>query len=477
MVSTVKSTQEQATAACIAYLNSLRNLRLQIFLAAQDERLKQALAILAAMKKNIQTDLVDKNRGGPTGLHGFIAEYFEAGIANARRALQGLSANTELVNDNGPVDIIVDGIKIQMKFVQKNLGLNAVIEHLKKNPNFLKKGGVYAIPKDFFEILEKIASLSAEEAGKLPSDQYRLWKLWQQISEEFGITLEDFRAAIFRYDQVQAGVYKKTASNAEEEIRKDDAAARASAVDASKPTIKEAGTVMAGSAALECGMQFCLCVAKKMRSGKKLPEFTNDDWKDAGIQGAKGAGKGTVRGGAVYGFTNFTNTPAAVATAMVTASFGIVDQANQLRAGVITNEDFIINSQVVCLDVAVSAISATCGQVMIPLPILGAIIGNMVGMFAYEIAKNHLNTNEQRLLKEYQDSLSKLQQSLDIKHQDLMRQLTEELKNFKSLLAFTFDLDVNIAFAGSIALAQHIGVAEEKILKTDADIDAYFLGE
>ena len=141
-------------------------------------------------------------------------------------------------------------------------------------------------------------------------------------------------------------------------------------------------------------MSFCLEVHKKLKSGKKLSEFTSDDWKDVGIETALGGGKGAIRGATIYGMTNFSATPAAVASALVTATFGIVSQASLLRQGKISNEDFIINSEIVCLDVSVSAISSMMGQIIIPIPVLGAIIGNATGMFMYGIAKNNLSKKE-----------------------------------------------------------------------------------
>ena len=51
----------------------------------------------------------------------------------------------------------------------------------------------------------------------------------------------------------------------------------------------------------------------------------------------------------------------------------------------------------------------------------------------------------------------------------------KKTKEFESLVDIAFDEDVNIAFEGAIKLARSAGVKEEKILKTKADIDAYFL--
>lgn len=222
-------------------------------------------------------------------------------------------------------------------------------------------------------------------------------------------------------------------------------------------------------------MSFCLGVAKKLKSGKKLSEFTADDWKDIGIDTAAGGGKGAVRGASIYTLTNFTATPAAVASALVTAAFGVTAQARLLQQGKISNEDFIVNSEVVCLDVSVSAISSLLGQVMIPVPILGAVIGNAVGMFMYGIAKDSLSNQEQALIESFNNGIQQLNEQLDEHYRALIELLNQEFSKFKSVLELAFDLDVNVAFAGSIALAQYLGCDKDKILWDKQAVDAYFL--
>jgi len=234
-------------------------------------------------------------------------------------------------------------------------------------------------------------------------------------------------------------------------------------------------SVTAISAGIEGGMSFCLGVYKKLKSGKKIAEFTGEDWQDIGIDTAIGAGKGAIRGASIYGLTNFTATPAAVASALVTATFGVVGQARLLRQGAISAEDFIINSEVVCLDVTVSAISSLIGQVMIPIPVLGAVIGNAAGMFMYGIAKNNLSRKEQALINRFNNDMQQLNKQLDVEHAALIEQLLQEIAQFKSVLDLAFDIDVNVAFAGSIALAQHVGCADGEILWNKYAVDDYFL--
>lgn len=131
--------------------------------------------------------------------------------------------------------------------------------------------------------------------------------------------------------------------------------------------------------------------------------------------------------------SNFTATPAAVANALVTAAFGVAAQAYQLRQGTITEEDFIVNSEVLCLDVSVSAVASILGQTLIPIPVLGAVLGNMAGMFMYQIAKDHLSSKEQSLIQNYQKSFAVLNKMLEEQYQQLISKLKKELAKYGEL--------------------------------------------
>ena len=80
-------------------------------------------------------------------------------------------------------------------------------------------------------------------------------------------------------------------------------------------------------------MALCLGIAEKRKSGKKFNAFDEEDWKEIAATTGKGTLKGSIRGASIYTLTNFTATPAAVASAMVTATFGIAEQAYQLKQG------------------------------------------------------------------------------------------------------------------------------------------------
>ena len=476
-----KSTQEQAVAAWIDQLNQLRLDELLAKFADQDINLEQALAELQKMKAAIDDVIKTKTgkmRGNTKGVHGFIAEIAEVYIQNARNLIKGLDASCKWINDNGPADILRNSTEIQQKFWQSkgHFGLEAIKAHFEKYPDFLQKGGKYQIPKDFYDELQRILSLSQEEAAKESAQTYRLWK-WVQafFKNNPQISMDAIEPSVNSYSAVQAGKIDETIEEETEKIKAEDKNRRKEAYEASKPTLQEGVKAAGVSAAMEGGMAFCLGVWKKRKQGKYLAEFTAKDWQEVGIDVAKGTLQGGIRGGAVYAMTNFTATPAAVANALVTASFGVAAQAYQLQQGNITADDFIVNSEVLCLDVSVSAVASMFGQTLIPVPVLGAIIGNIAGMFMYQIAKDNLSEKEQTLIRSYQESFALLNQALDKRYHTLLAMLEKELKRFSSVLELAFDLDINIAFDGSIALADYVGVTPEKVLRNKRDIDQYFL--
>ena len=278
-----------------------------------------------------------------------------------------------------------------------------------------------------------------------------------------------------KYNDFGKGIPYITIHEEEKNILREDRAERDAAYIQSKPTAAEGARAAGVSAAIEGGTYFVLAVHRKLKEGKKLAEFTAEDWKDVGLDTAQGTVTGGIRGAAIYGMTNFTATPAAVASAFVTAAVGITAQANQLEQGAISENDFVCNSTVLCLDVSISAIASLAGQVLIPIPVLGAVVGNCVGMFYWGICKEYASEREQRLAESYRQSVDVLNEQLDARYADLLAQILAEFKKFVSVQELAFDEDVNRAFEGSVALARYVGVPEEKILSDTEKIDHFFM--
>lgn len=134
-----------------------------------------------------------------------------------------------------------------------------------------------------------------------------------------------------------------------------------------------------------------------------------------------------------------------------------------------------MNSELLCLDCSVSALSSFIGQAMIPVPVLGAVIGNTVGTMLYQIAKDNLAKKEQQIISSYLRELDKLDKQLESKYRHYIDDLNRAMSEYYGLLQRAFSPNYEEAFNGSIALAQYIGVPSEEILKNRGEVDQYFL--
>lgn len=473
----VKSTQEQATAAWIGHLNQVRVDTMMERLGQQDVNLEAALKELSELKEFVgNPDLI---LGSPMTKHGEIAEHVQVNFSNARNLIEGLERNHtfEGVGRTAPEDYLRNGQMVQSKFYNgpKNT-LDAVKEHLEKYPDFVKNGGTYDIPKEQYEEIVRVLKLSETNPSALSKSDWRLVNAAKSFQDKTGLDFQrDVKPAVTGYKDVQQGEIDNTIKREEKDIKEKDKEKRKDIIDDGKPTLKEGAKAAAVGAALEGGMAFCMAVAGKRKDGKSFSEFTEEDWKDIGLETGMGVVKGGIRGGAVYTLTNFTATPSNVASAYVTAAFGITAQANLYRKGEISKEDFIINCETMALDVTVSTIASAIGQAVIPIPVLGAMVGNVAGEFIYGLCKQYAGEKETNAILTYRNQMEILNQQLDEQFQQLLREIERVMKQFVSLEAMAFDEEFNRAFEGSVLLAREVGVQEKKILKTKDDIDAFFL--
>lgn len=479
----LKSTQEQAVASWINYLNQVRIDRLLEALSREQDNLEAALNTINETLRIISKDIVNNGlgRGGEHGIHGFIAEVAEVGVGNACEQIEGRAPRYEWINDNGPADLRRGAELVQQKFVNSggHLSLQAIQKHFQTYPDFLDNGGKYQIPADHYEKIKWLLSISEKDANKMPaaSGEFSL-RQWKEVHEFFkngNIPLDKIEASALDYKSVQKNTYEQTLESEKQDLRARNKERRDQAYQESKPTLAEGAKATAIAAAVEGGMSFCMAVASKRRNGKRITDFDQDDWKDIGVDTGIGTVKGGIRGVSIYLLTNCAATPAAIASAIVTASFGIAEQAHQFRQGNLDEETFIENSEILCLDAAVSALSSYAGQVIIPVPVVGAVIGNAVGTMLYQLAKDNLSSKEQKILEEYLNSIQQLDENLREQYQDFILGISENMRQFMNILNCAFAPDIRIAFIGSVDLAGKMGVPTEEIIDNREKLYAYFL--
>lgn len=477
-----KSNQEQAVAAWVNYLNQLRLDNLLSAFRQQDMNLKDALASVDEAIRKIDLEVVAANRGGVKGMHGFIAEVAEVGVGNARSQIRGGDAVSQWVNDNGPVDLMRGCVEIQQKFVAAGgrFGLGAIAEHLQKYPDFVESGGKYQIPRDHFEVIQKLHAMPREEAGKLltfggDGPSLKDWARVHAFFEEGSVGIESLEPSHLEYHDVQRGAYGATLEAEKDSLRSTDQSLRDDAYRESRPTLQEAAKATLVAAAIEGGTAAVLAVVEKRRAGTQLKDFTGEDWADIAGDTGFGAVKGGVRGLSIYSLSNFTATSAAVASSIVTAAFGVAEQANKLRRGEIDELEFIENAELVCLETAISALSSFIGQALIPVPVLGAVIGNTVGIIMYKAVSSSLSTREASLIERYLGEQRALDEQLAAEYRELIEKLDASMSDYLGVLERAFSPDVEVALLGSVELALELGVASEEVLNSDEKVLAYFL--
>ena len=133
----------------------------------------------------------------------------------------------------------------------------------------------------------------------------------------------------------------------------------------------------------------------------------------------------------------------------------------------------IVSSETICMDVTVSAISSVIGQVAIPIPVLGAIIGNTAGMFMENIANSYLSADEEKLISEYKKTMETLDKHLSEDHQAFLESTMAKLRAYEDLVSLAFDKDPNVRLESAKARANLLGASEKRILSDD-DMDAMF---
>ncbi|MGL5550444.1 MAG: hypothetical protein ACRDD4_12150 [Culicoidibacterales bacterium] len=490
----IDNTITQGIASYIQYINKLRLTELAENLAAimaeesinlASVSIKQATAFehIDGAQEEI-AKLLATNRGGETGIHGFIAEFAETGIANARRALEGLKQSTVILNNNGPADFLVHGQEIQMKMY------NNLFRELNSASDYQQM--MMMFPKNHYEVFEQVMAGKqhiALDGRLLSSDQ--VLKMKQLIEEESavrGVSWQNWmKPSVLDYDQVQKGAIDKTFADEINDIN-NQTTQRVSALKGqakeetltvnqkAQPSFGEASKAAALGALFQGGVNFGMYVYQKHQAGVELWQFRSVEWQDVGIETATGAAKGGISGYAIYGLTNICHLSAPSAGAITTGTFGLANAILQLRMGQIDDDGFVNLVLANAIDATGAAIGASIAQMIIPIPVVGAIIGSIAATTMISLGKDMLSKHEQQLLEDYQAKSQAHINTLEQNYQQYYQEIMDHYCRLGELQTYAFDLESNIQlqFIASIELAKFVGVHETQILQTEADIDSYF---
>lgn len=414
--------------------------------------------------------------------HGEIAEQVHVGVRRAWDVLYGRSPAATFDGNprTGPVDYRVDGVDIQSKYYNglRNT-LDGVATHADKYQDFPNEHGRYHIPRDQYQQLAEV-----RRTGKIEDWSDRSAATIQRRVEDLERATGRSAADLIQpgdanYPEVQRGRIHDTLQDREDGLAREYEDLREAARAEHGPSLTGTGTAAALGATAGGGLGLAQAIWMKCREGKSpfRGGFSIQDWQDVGVVAAQGAGGGAVAGSTVYVLTNSTALAAPYAGSLVSGLIGVGGLLREHHAGTIHGDQFVEMSHIVAMDAAIAGLAVAAGQTLVPIPMLGALLGSLAGKLVASALKGGLGESASALsqrLAEYE--LHALEQ-LDEEQRALLQRLDAWFGNLERLAATAFDPESNTRLLeASVQAAKIVGVPEKRILRTTGDVDAYIQG-
>ncbi|MFT4291084.1 hypothetical protein [Enterobacter sp.] len=418
--------------------------------------------------------------GSMSTKHGEIAEQVEVAVRNSEQAIEErlqdastFRATFEGVGRTAPQDYLIDGMDVQSKFINgTNNNLVHVLKHMEAYPNFGKDGSFYHIPKDTWQEIQDVLDGKPVEGLKsttIEAIKANVAEIERQTQRPFADVV---RPGVSDYKDVQLGKIDETLDKHDQELAKQNDAKRAEIIDNHQPSLAEGMRATAMGAAVGGAFALGTGIYRKYRDGKNIfrGDFDAQDWQDVGLDSLKGAAVGGISAGAIYTLTNYASMGAPFASALVTATKGVASLAHSYQRGEIGLDEFTDLGLIVCAESAIVGAMTVAGQALIPVPVLGALIGSISGKFMVTVAKS-LDGKARQVLQARMDEFAR---RLDAIEQQVLNRILSEFAALGELTKAAFNVETNRQLLeASITLAQAHGVEDDKIIKNADDLDAF----
>lgn len=420
--------------------------------------------------------------------HGEIAEHVEVEIRNGRDILNHLkpTATFEGVGRTAPEDYMINGIQVQSKYVGGfGKSLDHVLGHLHKYPDFTNNG-YYHIPKDQYALLMKIYNgeqIEGITSRTIIKCQAAIKQIENETSKPF---TEVVRPGLSSYNDVQLGKIDKTIDGYEKEfqetsekeittIREERGQQERVAQKIIEPSWGEALKYGAVAAIITGTTSASLKIYAKIKSGKNIIEFTLEDWKEIGFDFGKGSAKGAISGFGIYGLTKVVGLSAPFASAIVSSTMGLSSIYYEYKKGKISQSEYADAACALSVEAGIAAVGAAIGQAVIPIPVLGAIVGSTIAQSALEISKFLMGKQEENFIRKLEKRYNDLIDRLDKEYRETIAHINRYFNQLGGLIAVALDPNINKRLIGSIELCRFTGVEEENIIHNTKELDGFIL--
>lgn len=428
--------------------------------------------------------------GSAATKHGEVAEQIEVAVRNAKEIMEkglskddvsSLGATFEGVGRTAPEDYIINDIAVQSKYINGiNNNLSHVLDHLEKYKNieFGRDGSFYHIPKDHYEEIMKIKNNIDTEEFSDKTVKAVLDKI-SRIEKETGL---DFDSVVqpgeCKYNEVQLMKANETMDTKDAAIKdlNDEKVKQINSDSEYKANLGDGLQAGAIGAAVAGTIDLAMFLYQKKKEGKSLFDFTEEDFKECGLSVGKASVVGGVSSMAIYGLT----TQFEVAAPLAGAAVSFVKSSGSLfikyKNGEISKGELIDSMGVLSVETTFITAGSMIGQALIPVPVLGAMLGSISGKIVLESLKM-LGAADRELEAEIKRQEARRFKELTENEQKIWLEFKAKIDHLKILTEYAFDFKNNkMVLESSVALAQAYEVPEEKILKTISDVDDFMLG-
>ena len=470
--------KDQVTGIVVDQLNQMNQQAMNIQLDAQHI----AFEVATEQMQKVRDFIANPSGilGSMSTKHGEIAEQVEVGVRNARQAIEErlqdeslLKATFEGVGRTAPVDYMIDNVAVQSKFINGAKDtLDHVLRHLDKYPEFGRKDEIYHIPKDHWKTIRDV--LDGKPVDNLNEKSIRaIQEKVVAMEQATGRSFDDLvRPGISDYRDVQLGRIDDTLDKYDQELADQNQEKKTEIVDDHRPSLQGAANAAMMGAAVAGAVTLGTGIYKKYREGRNIfkGELTKNDWQELGMDTANGALIGGVSAGAIYTLTNFAGMGAPFASALVTAAKGVGSLTLSLQRGEIDIEQFTDLGMIVCAEAAVVGAMTVAGQTVIPIPVLGALIGSISGKMLVTVAKGMSD----KMIAEMNHKKEAFIKRLSEIEQQALARIMAEFDALGDLTKAAFNIQTNQQLLlASVELARAYGVNEALIIASEDELDSF----
>ena len=156
---------------------------------------------------------------------------------------------------------------------------------------------------------------------------------------------------------------------------------------------------------------------------------------------------------------------------------GVGELLLQYRQGDITADQFVEMSQLVVADSSIVGLASAVGQAVIPIPVIGALLGSLSGKLVASALKDAMGDRESELISKLNAFEERAYAKLDAEFKAFIDRLDQYFSNLERIgqVAFNVSVNASLRLSASTEFAHAVGVERHMVIHETDDLDAFML--